>query len=188
MAFVALYDASVLHPGSLRDLLVRLGQSGLFQAKWTEAILKETFAAIIDDQPELEHRLQRTRQLLADAIPDATVRGYERLIPSLDLPSTSGRHVLAAAIACNAQVIVTTNPRNFPEKEIALYNIEAQTPDEFVINVLELAPARVLRIVQDQSKAVTDLETGFDDLLNRLRAVGLPRPTAAIRQSLGPRG
>ena len=188
VAFVALYDADVLHPGSLRDLLVRLGQSGLFQAKWTEAILNEAFAAIIEDQPELEQRLQRTRKLMTEAIPDATVRGYERLIPSLELPNARERHVLAAAIACNAQVIVTANPRNFPEEEIARYNIEAQTPDEFVINVLELAPARVIRIVQDQARALTDPETNFADLLDRLRALGLPRPIAAIRQSLGPGG
>ena len=39
MAFVAIYDANVLYPGSLRDLLIRLGQTGLFQAKWTDQIL-----------------------------------------------------------------------------------------------------------------------------------------------------
>ncbi|MXW59842.1 MAG: PIN domain-containing protein [Acidimicrobiia bacterium] len=185
MAFVAMYDASVLHPGSLRDLLVRLGQSGLFQAKWTEVALQEAFATIIDEQPELEQRLEQTRQLMADSIPDATVRGYEPLIPSLELSTTYYRHVLAAAIACNAQVIVTSNPRSFPDEEIARYNIEAQTPDEFVVNVFELAPARVVGIVQDQAAALTNHETGFDDLLDRLRAVGLPRPIAAIRQSLG---
>ena len=186
MAFVALYDASVLQPGSLRDLLVRLGQSGLFQAKWTEAIIQEAFAAVIDGQPEIEQRLERTRHLIAKTIPDVAVKGYERLIPSLELPNSNDRDVLAAAIACNAQVIVTVNPRNYPEEEIARYSIEAQTPDEFVINVFELDPARVSNIVQEQSRALGDFETSWEDLLDRLRAVGLPQLIATIRQSLGP--
>ena len=47
MAFVAIYDANVLYPGSLRDLLVRLAQTGLFQAKWTDQILDEMVDAIV---------------------------------------------------------------------------------------------------------------------------------------------
>ena len=43
MAFVALYEANVLYPGSFRDLLIRLGQTGLFQAKWTDEILDEVW-------------------------------------------------------------------------------------------------------------------------------------------------
>ncbi len=185
MAFVALYDANVLYPGSLRDLLVRLGQSGLFQAKWTEQILDETFAAIVRDQPELEDKLARTRQLMNDAIADVTVAGYQPLIASLDLPDPDDRHVLAAAIACNAQVIVTANLRHFPDADLEPLNIEAQSPDEFVTNVLELAPARVVSIVKDQARALTRPEMTFEELLERLRAVGVPRAVAAIRQQLG---
>ncbi len=41
MAFIAIYDANVLYPASLRDLLIRLAQTRLFQAKWTNQILDE---------------------------------------------------------------------------------------------------------------------------------------------------
>ncbi|MFO1400763.1 MAG: hypothetical protein U1F30_06065 [Steroidobacteraceae bacterium] len=34
--FAAVYDACVLYPAPLRDLLVRLGQTGLFRAHWTD--------------------------------------------------------------------------------------------------------------------------------------------------------
>jgi len=186
MAFVALYDANVLYPGSLRDLLVRLGQSGLFQAKWTEQILDETFEAIARDQPELEGKLTRTRRLMNEAIADVMVTGYEPLIPSLDLPDPDDRHVLAAAIVCNAQIIVTANLRHFPDAGLERFNIEAQSPDEFVINLIELAPALVVNIMKDQALALTRPKTTFEELLERLRGAGLPRATAAIRQQLGP--
>lgn len=185
MAFVALYDANVLYPGSLRDLLVRLGQSGLFQAKWTEQILDEAFAAIVRDQPELEQKLVRTRKLMNDAIADVVVEGYEPLISSLELPDSDDRHVLAAAIGCNAQVIVTSNLRHFPDAVLEPFNIEAQSPDEFVIHVLELAPARVVSIVRDQARALARPETTVEELVERLRGVGLPRAAAALRQQLG---
>lgn len=186
MAFVALHDASALHPGALRDLLVRLGSSGLYQAKWTERILDEALAAIVRDQPELAQRLDRTRELMCEAIPDATVTGYEDLIPCLGLPDPSDRHVLAAAIACNAQVIVTSNLRRFPEVHLQKYNIEAQTPDEFIVNVIELAPERVVDIMQQQVQALTRPAMTFDALLERFRTLGLPRAAAATRQQLGP--
>jgi hypothetical protein len=38
MAFTALYDACVLYPAPLRDLLMQLALSGRFRAKWTNAI------------------------------------------------------------------------------------------------------------------------------------------------------
>ena len=80
MAFVAIYDANVLYPASLRDLLIRLAQTGLFQAKWTDQILDEMINAIVLAQPELADRLQRTRELMNDAIRDVRVTGYEHLI------------------------------------------------------------------------------------------------------------
>ena len=186
MAFVALHDASVLHPGSLRDLLIRLGRSGFYQAKWTEQILDEALAAIVRDQPELVQRLDQTRELMRDAIPDATVTGYEDLIPSLELPDPGDRHVLAAAIACNAQVIITSNLYRFPEVQLQKYNIEAQRPDEFIFNVIELAPARVVNIMQQQAQALTRPAMTFDELLERFRTLGLPRAAAATCQQLGP--
>lgn len=41
MAFVVVYDASALYGNSLRDLLIRIAQTGLVQAKWTHRIIDE---------------------------------------------------------------------------------------------------------------------------------------------------
>lgn len=185
MAFIAVYDANILYPGSLRDLLIRLGQIGLFQAKWTEQILDEMIDAIVVAQPELAGRLQRTRELMNEAIPDVRVNGYEHLISGLELPDPDDRHVLAAAIRANAQVIVTSNLKDFPASQLDPYDIEAQSPDEFVLHVLELAPARVVGTLEDQARALTNPISSLDDLLDRLRVVGLPRAVAAIRHELG---
>lgn len=49
------------------------------------------------------------------AFPDALVTNYEQLIDHLVLTEEKGRHLLAAAIRSNAQVIVTNNLKDFPE-------------------------------------------------------------------------
>ena len=54
MPFIVLYDANVLYPNSLRDLLIRVAQAGLVQAKWTEQILDETFRNLKENRPDLD--------------------------------------------------------------------------------------------------------------------------------------
>ena len=136
-------------------------------------------------QPDLADQMQRTRELMNEAIPDVRVAGYEHLIDGLQLPDPDDRHVLAAAIRANAQTIVTSNLKDFPAEALQPYDIEAQSPDEFVIHVLELAPALVVSIIENQARALKNPPTTPADLLDRLCAVGLPRAVAAIRNQLG---
>jgi predicted nucleic acid-binding protein len=115
MAFIVIYDANVLYPNSLRDLLIRIAQAGLVQAKWTNEILDETFGALRRNRPEIsQDKLNRLRDLVNAAVPDCLVTGYEPLVEGLKLPDANDRHVLAAAIKAGAQVIVTRNLRTSP--------------------------------------------------------------------------
>lgn len=180
MAFTALYDADVLHPPGLRDLLVRLGQTGLFRARWSEQILDEMVRSILERRPDLDaERLARTRALMCEAVADCLVTGYEPLIDGLVLPDPDDRHVLAAAIRCSAQVIVTSNLADFPAAALERFNIEAQDPDQFVLDVVNLAPARVAAVIQQQSAALRNPPRTVDELLEDLSS-SLPRAVAAL--------
>lgn len=46
MAFVVIYDACVLYPSVVRDVLIRVAMVGTVRARWTEAILDEVFRSI----------------------------------------------------------------------------------------------------------------------------------------------
>lgn len=75
MTFTVVYDANVLYPSCLRDLLIRVAQAGLVQAKWTDQILDETFDNLVKDRPDLDpDKLVRTRQLMCRAIRDCLVK------------------------------------------------------------------------------------------------------------------
>jgi len=126
MTFTVVYDANVLYPNTLRDLLIRIAQSGTVQAKWTNAILDEMLAALRRNRPDIPAgKLERLRDLMNKAVRDCLVTGYEPLIEGLKLPDPDDRHVLAAAIKTGAQVIVTRNLKDFPESDLQPWDIEA---------------------------------------------------------------
>ena len=134
MTSAALYDASVLYPNTLRDLLIRIGQSGLVDAKWTDMILDEVLRNLAKNGADIaEDRLARLRTLVNSSIRDVLVTDFEALITTLNLPDPDDRHVLAAAIKSGAQVIVTSSIKDFPQGELSKWNVEAKRPDDFVL-------------------------------------------------------
>ena len=88
MARVVLYDACVLYPAPLRDLLMRLALTGLFQARWTEEIHDEWMRNVLTTRPDVTREsLVRCRELMDRHVVDCLVTGYELLIPALTLQS-----------------------------------------------------------------------------------------------------
>ena len=152
MSFTVVYDANVLYPAPLRDLLIRVAATGVVRAKWTDEILDEVFRNILKNRADLtEANLARTRELMNGAIRDVLVVGYEPLITALDLPDNDDRHVLAAAIQAGSQSIITNNLKDFPADKLQPYGIEAVPPDEFV---LDLALGTVLRVLHEQQSSL----------------------------------
>src|SRR5437016_5795774 len=123
--YTALLDACVLYPAPLRDLLMEISAAGLFRAKWTDQIQEEWISNLLKNRGDLtRQQLERTKSLMESAVPDSVVHGYETLVPSLTLPDQNDRHVLAAAIHCKADVIITFNLADFPMSELSKYEVE----------------------------------------------------------------
>ena len=92
MAFSVVHDANVLYPSTRRDLLIRIAQAGLVQAKWTDEILVEVFDNLIDNRPDLDPgALARTRELMVQAVRDCLVTDSELLIEPVELPDPDDR-------------------------------------------------------------------------------------------------
>ena len=185
MAFVIVYDACVLFPAPLRDLLIRLAQTGVVRARWSERILDEVFRNILRVRPELKpEQLERTRALMNQAIPDVVVDGFESIEAGLSLPDVDDRHVLAAAIRSGAQTIVTFNLKDFPDETLAAYGVEAVDPDTFVVDLIDLAPGVVLSVVDEQAKALKSPPRTTLELIDTLESNGLRRTAAKLRELL----
>lgn len=174
--FVAVLDACVLYPAQLRDLLLRVAISDLFKARWTEQIHDEWISNLLSNRPDIAPgRLARTRELMDASVPDCLVTGYEPFIDGLVLPDPGDRHVLAAAIHCQAGVIVTLNVRDFPEEIVSKHGISVQHPDEFLSHVFDLKPAALCSAVKGMRESLVNPPKTVNELLDDLRKVGLPR-------------
>jgi hypothetical protein len=180
--FVAVYDACVLYPAPLRDLLIRLAQTGHFRARWTERIHDEWLHNLKLNRPDLpDEALDRTRRLIDEAVADALVTDYESHESSFTLPDRGDRHVVAAAVRCNAGVIVTYNVRDFPSDVLAPLGISAQHPDEFVSHLFDLAPGAVSAAVRDQRAALMHPPRTIDELLDTFLSLQLAETVAQLR-------
>jgi hypothetical protein len=186
MAFTVVYDACVLYPAPLRDLLIRIANTGIVRARWSDRILDECFGAILRNEPQRDPAsLARTRELMTSAVPDCLVTAYESLIEGLELPDPDDRHVVAAAIRCGAQVVVTTNLDDFPADRLLPYNLEARHPDDFVFDCIDLAPGKLIQVVIDQSACLRAPAMSVEQVLDRLRDQGLVQATARLRELMG---
>jgi hypothetical protein len=145
MAPIVLYDACVLYSAPLRDLLMQLALTGLFQARWTDAIHEEWIRNVLVRRPDIQpESLARCRELMDRHVPDSLVSGYEPLIPGLTLPDPDDRHVLAAAIHARAELIVTFNLADFPSSVLSSHGLAAIHPDDFIVRLWDQDAASVL--------------------------------------------
>lgn len=179
--FTALYDASVLYPSLTRNLLVHLATSGLVAARWTEQIQDEWIRNPLQDRPDLTpERLARTRRLMDAAVPDAQVNEDHELKASLSLPDPDDRHVLAAAITGDVDVLITWNLRHFPQEAVSAHGIEVLTLDDLLCRLLTLIPQDTRSAVEALRVSLRKPPYSWPGLLERFSQVGLIRTVGAL--------
>lgn len=173
-SFTVLFDACVLYPAPLRDLLLHLACSGLFRARWTNEIHDEWIRNLLKNRPDLQrHQLQRTRELMDKAVPDCLVTGHMKLVDGLVLPDPDDRHVLAAAICGHAEVIVTFNETDFPQDTLEDLGLETQHPDEFITHLINLDWGAVCRALKNQREMLKKLHRNLAAINhNRMNQAG----------------
>ena len=175
-------DADVLHRANVRDVLLRVAREGLFQPHWSSDILMEVRRSL-ERRGLTTDRTRRLSDALTAAFPHADVSGYNGLIETLTLPDTADRHVLAAAIHGNCGQIVTYNLRDFPDRILDEFGVEAVHPDDFLLHQIDVNRAAVGTAMR---KLIADLRNpplSFDEIVVGLRTQSL-RQFADALQSL----
>ncbi|MBK8809954.1 MAG: PIN domain-containing protein [Acidobacteria bacterium] len=162
---IVILDACVLFPAPLRDFLMHLALLDVFQARWTNEIHAEWIRNVLEMRPDLnEKQLNRTRDLMNTHIRDCLVENYQHLINRITLPDENDRHVLAAAIKSNAEIILTFNLRDFPNDILQTHNLKAIKPDRLLSELFDanaekfnLAFARQLKSLKNPPKTAVEL-------------------------------
>ena len=182
MAPIVVFDACVLYPAPLRDLLMQLALTDLVQARWTDRIHDEWTRNVAANRPDIfPASLARCRRLMDEHVPDCLVAGYEDLIPTLVLPDADDRHVLAAAIHGGASVIVTFNLVDFPASVLGQFHIEAIGPNEFMARLWEEDSEAVLRAVRLHRASLTRPAKSGDEYVTTLEQCRLTELRARLR-------
>lgn len=147
--FTVIFDACVLYNAPVRDLMLQLASQGLFRARWTKKIQDEWMQNLLKNRPDLKkEQLVRTCELMHKSILNCIVEDYEDLAVGINLPDPDDAHVVAAALKSQAQIIVTYNLKDFPEKILLKHFLEALHPDTFLRSQLDLYPAPFLSSVK----------------------------------------
>jgi predicted nucleic acid-binding protein len=180
---VVVYDACVLYPFHLRNLLIELAIHDLVAARWTDAIHDEWIRNLAATRGIPHARLVTTRDLMKAVLPDADIRGWERHEGGLALPDPNDRHVLAAAIAARASMILTWNVRHFPASLLAMHHVNALDPDSFLADLHDRDPETVAAVLDAARANLRRSEPAFEDYLQALEKQGLATFISKIRAS-----
>ncbi len=182
-SFTALLDANVLYSAAMRDVLMEVALAKLYRPKWTLDIQREWIDALLVNKPHLKRdRLERTQTLMFKALPTALVTGYEHLINGLTLPDPNDRHVLAAAVAGQCDVIVTQNLKDFPEDALKSFAIEVQHLDVFLANHLDLLPGPFCMAIRAARRGRKNPPYSTDEYLAHLTQIGLVVTVSLLQQ------
>lgn len=179
--FTVVYDACVMYPAPLRSFLVYVALEGCYRARWTAQIHDEWKRNLLKNRIDLKpEQLDRVSSLMDSAVPDCLVTGHEPLIQGLELPDKDDRHVLAAAIRCGSGVIVTMNLKDFPDSALSQFGIEAQHPDEFLFDLMDLDTAAVVSAASKHRASLKNPRLTAQEYLDMLVRQGLTQTTRIL--------
>lgn len=182
---VAVFDACVLYPFHIRNLLVQCAVDRLVDVRWTDEIHDEWMRNLAADKPGLSiERLRRTRDLMKAAVLTADVQEYARYVQGITLPDPGDRHVVAAAVAGGASVVVTWNIRDFPLAELARHGMRRETPDQFLLGLHAAAPRAVLASAANARLNLRVSTPAAGDFVAALEQQGLVGFAATLRDHL----
>jgi hypothetical protein len=159
-------DACTLFPAYLRDTLLRAARADLYKLQLTDNILEEVRRNLVKKGNQ-EQGVKRLIDEVKRSFPQSFVEHHHVLIPSMPI-NEKDRHVLAATVASGAQVIVTKNLKDFPPHLLDIFNVKAQAPDDFLLNLFHLHSEYMIEILINQAGALRKPPKTVLELLDTL--------------------
>lgn len=173
MSFPAFFDTNVLYGARLNDLLLRLADRGAFRPLWSADVISE-LRYNLTKNGENSDLVEKRVSTMEAYFPDAMVSGYSDLIDGLTC-DPKDRHVLAAAVRANAEVLVTFNLKDFPPESVTIFDVEVVHPDDFLLDQLDLFPGLVVSVVKELVSIYEKPPISMDQLLQSLSKAGVPK-------------
>ncbi len=175
-----LLDTNVLYPTVMREVLLGVAGQGLFTPLWSARILEEWALAARKLGPSGEVQARGEIATVRARWPQAEVTWPPSLESRLWLPDDADIHVLAAAIAASADLIVTVNAKDFPRQILAEEGLSRSDPDSFLLGFWQAQPELVTPVcdaVLQEARRLSGEDWQMRPLLKKAR---LPRLAKAL--------
>ncbi|SIS90735.1 PIN domain-containing protein [Roseivivax lentus] len=181
-----LIDTCVLYPTVMRAVVLGVARSGAFEPLWSARILEEWARAARKLGPGGEAQARAEIAALRADWPGAEVTWPPSLEARLWLPDRNDTHVLAAAIAGSAEVILTLNAADFPRGTLAEEGLSRADPDAFLLGQYHAAPGAVAAVcdaVLAEARRLSGAEWQLRPLLKKAKLPRLAKALEAGRQT-----
>jgi predicted nucleic acid-binding protein len=178
-------DACVLVPITLTNVILTAAEAGLVRPHWSAEVVEEAVEAILEIRPGLaEDRIRRRFAAMNAAFEGASVSGDPAALDGTGFPDPDDLHVVAAAIAAEARMIVTANIRDFPSHVLAVLGLNVVSPDQLLLGLLEEDAEATVNVVVEVATALRNPQRTIEDLLASLSLAGARRFAAEVRKTL----
>ena len=172
--FTCVLDTNVIYPIDIRDLLFWFAHYDLFTPKWSKHIFDE-WIDVMRRKEIPENEIAKRTKRASIAFPDAMVTNYESLIDTITLDDEKDRHILAAAIKTNANLIITNNLKHFPEEYLSTFGLSAKDPDDFITDLIDLNQEQAVEAFRELVLNRRSPNMDYYQVLDRFRKRGLIR-------------
>ena len=140
MPFSVFFDTCSLYGEIYCDIFLTLAEERLYVPYWSQGVLDELRRVVKLNNPTAD--IDKRIEYMQNFFPDATITSYETLIDSMTCDE-GDRHVLAAAHMSPAHTLVTSNVKDFPEVSLRNLPMSVKSPDDFLLDVLDINRAKV---------------------------------------------
>jgi predicted nucleic acid-binding protein len=175
-----LIDTCVIYPTVMRQMVLGVAAAGVFTPLWSARIIDEWQRAAVKLGPDGAAQAGAEAALLAARWPDAQVGWPPSLEARLWLPDPADVHVLAAAVAGSADMILTLNARDFPRSILAEEGLSRADPDTFLRGIWEAQPAMVQGVADAVLAEANRLSGQVWEMRALLKKARLPRLAKAL--------
>jgi len=151
----------------LCDTLLRAAEAKLYQVHFSQEILNGATRNLVKNGRMTERKAERFQQIIKTNFPEAMLEVPEELVENMT-NHPGDRHVVAAAIIAQSEVIVTSNLKHFPQESLSAYSIKAWHPDDFLVYLYEQFPRQMVKVIQQQSEDLKKPPISFSQLIDRL--------------------
>ena len=178
--FTVVLDACTLFPMLVRDVLLTLAGHEFFNPKWSARIRAEWMRNRSERLGERSfdgntvERVQRIAAAMESAFPDAAIEFEFTEAAILEPVDVKDRHVVAAAMAVQADAIVTFNIADFAVAHLQEHlQIEVIHPDDFVMDLVDLHEKRAVSAFRELRARKQNPPWAPRELIQRLQKSGL---------------